>query len=223
MKTNHIYLTILLAILGSSTHAQPINWASLTAEQKHIINAQIGAEHGLVYELGYGHQLRLAGMTTILSAEYSAPSGSQLIDDFKAKTGVQVQMIEHRSFHLSAKVQGVFRRYQNGLSRMLNFGSDMSITGGYYRKQWFAAGEGGFDKAIVSHFKHSAAYKANYEGATNGWYEPSMGGNFYFGLGAGYAINKYDIYLKGGRMLGQDLKSRPTLPYYAYLGCNIRL
>ena len=38
---------------------------------------------------------------------------------------------------------------------LLNFGSDMSGIIGYYRAHFFVAGEAGFDKAIVTHFKHS--------------------------------------------------------------------
>ena len=32
----------------------------------------------------------------------------------------------------------------------------MGVTAGYYQRKWFVAGEAGFDKAIVTHFKHSA-------------------------------------------------------------------
>jgi hypothetical protein len=93
---------------------------------------------------------------------------------------------------------------------------------GYYRPKWFAAGEAGFDKAIVTDLKHTSAYKEQYPGVVDGWYEPSTGGNFYFGLQAGYSLKKHDIYIKAGKTLTEDFKSKPTIPFYAQLGYNFK-
>jgi hypothetical protein len=119
-------------------------------------------------------------------------------------------------------VLGIFRRFENGYARLLNFGADVSTTGGFYKKHWFAAGEIGFDKAIVTHFKHTDLYKANFPGVKDGWYEPSTGGNFYYGINGGYSFKKQDIYLKAGRLIQQDFKTSPMLPFYAELGLNFR-
>jgi hypothetical protein len=195
---------------------------SLQQSQKHIVNLHVAGEHGLVFGAGYGRQFSIAHLPVIVQAEYSQPAGNQLFDDFKTKLGGQVRVFKYRDIHVGLKVQGIYRRYQNDLSRMQNFGSDMSLTTGYHRKRWYSAIELGFDKAIVTHIKHAEAYRAQYDGAKDGWYEPSTGGNFYFGLQGGYTIKQYDIYLKGGRMETQDFKSAPTMPYYGQLGCNIR-
>ena len=105
---------------------------------------------------------------------------------------------------------------------MLNFGSDFSGIVGYYRTHWFVAGEVGFDKAIVTNFKHSELYKDQYPDVVDGWYEPATGGNFYYGLQAGFSFRKQDIYLRAGKILTQDYKTKPLIPYYGQLGCNIR-
>src|SRR5690606_28578105 len=98
------------------------------------------------------------------------------------KIGGHINWFEKNNFRANTKIQGVFRRYGNDFVRLLNFGSDMSATIGYYKPKWFAAGEFGFDKAIVTHFLHSDMYKNNFSEAIDGWYEPSTGGNFYYGL-----------------------------------------
>src|ERR1044072_8205021 len=179
-------LFVILTAISSTLNAQTINWMSLEKQQKHIVNVNAGVEHGLVFGAGYGRQLTVAGFPVIVDAEYSQPSGNQIFDDFKTKLGGHVRVVKYSNIQVSAKVQGIYRRYQNDLSRMQNFGSDMSVTAGYYRKRWFGSAEIGFDKAIVTHIRNSEAYLAQYDGAKDGWYEPSTGGNFYYGLQGGY-------------------------------------
>jgi hypothetical protein len=223
MNINKIHLLVLaLTAATGIANAQTVNWMSLQKDQKHIVNLHIAGEHGLVFGAGYGRQFSIAQLPVIVQAEYSQPAGNQIFDDFKTKLGAQVRVFKFNNIQVSAKAQGIYRRYQNDLSRLQNFGSDMSLTTGYYRRHWYAAGDIGFDKAIVTHIKHSEDYRAQYDGAKDGWYEPSTGGNFYFGIQGGYSIRHYDIYIKGGRLETQDLKSAPAMPYYGQLGCNIR-
>jgi hypothetical protein len=106
--------------------------------------------------------------------------------------------------------------------RLQNFGSDLSGIAGYYRRQWFISGEFGFDKAIVTHFKHAKAYKDQFPEVVDGWYEPATGGNVYYGLQAGVSFKKHDVYVRAGKMLSQDFKTQPLLPLYGQLGYNIK-
>lgn len=90
---------------------------------------------------------------------------------------------------------------------------------------WFIAGEAGFDKAIVTHFKHfkhSESYKAVYPGVKDGWYEPASGGNFVYGLKGGFSGKNTDFYLQGGRIISQDLQTKPVLPVYIQLGLILK-
>jgi hypothetical protein len=192
-------------------------------ESRHILNVNAGAEHGLVYGLGYGYRIRNSWFPIIANVEYSMPSGHSLMDDFKTKIGVQIRWVEYYNLQFSTKIHGVFRRYENDYVRLLNFGSDFSAVLGYYKAKWFVAAEFGFDKAIITHFKHSQFYKDQYAGVINGWYEPTTGGNFYSGLQAGYSFGKNDIYLRLGKMERQDLKDKPMLPFYFQLGYNVNL
>ena len=205
-----------------SVNAQTINWASLKEENKHIVNASFGLEYGVIYGLGYGYQIKTRLFPIVVNIEYSFPSGNKIFDDFKTKIGGQIRWIEYHGFQFSTKIHGVFRRYENDFVRLVNFGSDMSGIIGYYRPKLFVAGEVGFDKAIVTHFKHSKAYKDQYPGVVDGWYEPATGGNFYYGLQAGFSFRKQDIYLRAGKILTQDFKTTPMVPIYGQLGYNIK-
>lgn len=206
----------------SSAKTQTVNWASLNEDNKNIINANVGMDYGVVYGLGYGHQFKTRLFPIVVNIDYSFPSGKNLTDDFKTKFGVQIRWVEYKNFHFSTKINGVFRRTENSFVRLVNFGSDFTGVVGYYRPKWFVAGEVGFDKAIVTQFKHSKMYKDQFPGVKSGWYEPSTGGNFYYGLQTGYSFKKLDITLKLGKILTQDFKTTPVLPFYGQIGVNQR-
>jgi hypothetical protein len=216
-----IIITVFFYIPATS-FSQTLNWASLKKNQKNIININAGVEHGVTIGAGYGYQLR-SGLPIVLNAEYSFPGGEKLFDDFKIKIGGQIQFYETGNFKVSAKFYGMFRRYESDFARLLNFGTDLSVVAGYYKSKWFIACEAGFDKAIVTHFKHKDSYKAIYPMVNNGWYEPATGGNFYYGLQTGYSFRETDIYLKAGKIITQDFQTRPLVPFYLQLGFNWKI
>ena len=120
------------------------------------------------------------------------------------------------------KAQGVFRRFENNELRLANFGSDMSGVLGYYRPHWFVAAEFGFDKAIVTHFKHSKMLREWYPEIVDGWYERATGGTYNYGLQAGVSFKRSDITVRAGKTIEQDLKTKPIIPFYFQLGYNVK-
>ena len=221
MKKIKYIFSIVVLFVAFASNAQTFNWSSLKKDQKHILNLNVNSEYGVTYGVGYNYHLR-SKLPIILNSEYSFPSGKNITDDFKTKIGGQVDLFQVGDFHFTAKLQGIFRKYENDYARLLNFGSDLSGTVGYYKKGWFVAGEIGFDKAIVTHFKHSDLYKSNYPGVRDGWYEPSTGGNLYYGIQGGLSGRKFDVYLNAGKLTEQDFKTSPILPFYAQVGVNIK-
>lgn len=222
MKAIKSYMiTVILMVSGYLSMAQTVNWRAMPDLKKNIIGISLGLDHSVSYGLSYGRSVTVAKLPALITAEFLIPSGEEKLDDFKSKAGGQIRLINYRSFQFSARVQGVFRRYQNDFVRMLNFGSDFAGTAGLYQKRWFIAAESGFDKAIVTHFKHSALYRAKYGNVVDGWYEPSTGGNFYYGIQTGFNFTSHSIYLKAGNVRSQDFKTKPLLPYYGQVGYTI--
>ena len=182
----------------------------------------LGLEYGAIFGIGYGYQINNKLFPMIANVEYSFPSGEDIFDDMKTKVGVQMSLLEFHHFQFSTRLHGVIRRYENDNVRLVNFGSDLAGVIGYYRSKWFVAGEVGFDKAIITHFKHSETYMEQYPGVANGWFGPTTGGNFYYGLQAGYSFGQSDLYVRTGRLLTQDFKTTPTVPLYGQLGYNVK-
>lgn len=218
-----IIIIAIFLFCQNKMYSQVINWGNIAVKNKHLLHVDIGAEYGAIVGVGYHHLIPIKRFPLWLGGELSMLSGSQLTDDFKVRLGAQIKIFELNHFQFSARFQGIARRYHNQSVTLFNFGSDLAGTIGYYRKQWFFGVEAGFDKAIVTHFKHSDWYKQNiYDNVQDGWYEPATGGNFYYGVQGGISFKKIDITLKAGKVLQQDFKSRPLLPFYGQVGLNFR-
>ena len=226
MKTFSIKASILFVVLfliQKEMVAQVINWASVSTKDKQLLHVNAGVEYGLTAGLGYHHLIPIKNFPFWVGGEMSTPGGNKPIDDFKLKVGGQFRIAAFYHFQIAARVQGIARRYQNQSVTIFNFGSDVAGTVGYYRERWFIGAEAGFDKAIVTHFNHSDWYRKNiYDQARDGWYEPATGGNFYYALLGGYSMKKVDFTLKAGKLLQQDFKTQPMLPFYGQLGVNFR-
>ncbi|GIZ07755.1 hypothetical protein [Flavobacterium sp. UMI-01] len=220
MKNFRLKSTLILIFLFIVSNAQVINWGNI--EQNNTISTGIGLEYGSIYSFGYGHKIDNGKSPIILNTEIAIPFGEKKIDDFKTKVGGIIRILKFKNLNIGLKINGVFRVYNNDFVRILNFGSDFSTTIGYYKPKWFIATEFGFDKAIVSNFTHSALYKSNFTDVKDGWYEPSTGGNFYYGIQSGYSFKKHDITFKVGKIFAQDFKTPPLIPYYLQLGYAIR-
>jgi len=226
MKTFTIKSLITIAAISffqTKIFAQVINWENSSKQNKHLIHVNAGAEYGATAGLGYHHLIPIKKFPLWIGGELSLPAGNELTDDIKVRLGAQIKIAAFSHFQFSARIQGIALRYQNQSVTLFNFGSDFAGTMGYYKKHWFLGTEVGFDKAIVTHFKHSDWYKEYiYDNVQDGWYEPATAGNFYYGLQGGYSMKKIDFTLKAGKLLQQDFKSQPLLPFYGQLGVNFR-
>ena len=212
MKTCILSAIVLLG-LAASAPAQTINWQAFQPGQKHLAYLQAGWDYGLTMGLGYGQKFNL-GLPVLANLEYSFPAGEHLFDDFKVRLGGQVEVLHSGSFAATAKVYSPFRRYENSQVRFVSFGGEFSAVAGFYRPKWFVAGEFGFDKAIATHIQHKPAGRENYPGAQDGWYVPT-GGNFCYGLQAGFSFRRSDITVKAGRLATQDWNTTPLIPLFA--------
>jgi len=223
MKTIIALIVFLFSLLTSHiSQAQTINWESLQKDQKHILNVNAGWDYSFVYGLSYGYHLKTK-MPIILESSISFASGEVIFDDFKTKIGGQINVYQIKNFRFNASLHGIYRKYGNPLVTLQNFGADAGIVIGYYKPKCFISGEFGFDKAIVTHFKHSNIYREVYPDVKNGWFEPATGGNFNFGIQSGYSFNKNDLTIRLGKVMNEDFKSTPLIPFYVQLGYNYKL
>src|SRR5215207_338518 len=200
-QINQLILTAVLSCLFTNSFSQTINWNNLQPAQKHIVNLNVGFDDAAVVGIGYGYKLSTK-MPLVLDLEYSRPFGEKALDDWKTKIGAQWNLVRANHFFAAVKAHGVIRRFENDLARMVNFGSEFSATAGLYKSGWFAATELRFDKAIITHLRHTDRMKGYNPGLQTGWYLPT-GGNFFYGLQGGFSFKQNDVYGKAGRKISQ--------------------
>ncbi|MCH5717579.1 hypothetical protein [Niabella hibiscisoli] len=210
-------LYVCVYLITNTLSAQTINWAN--PQKGHVVNANIGANYGIIYRVGYGYKTvgRLPLMATL---SFSVPSGDQLFDDFATHYGLEMVFLKWRHIRGTAAIQGIYRRFRNDLVTAKNFGAGLSVSLGVYKLRWFAAAETGFDKAIITHFQHSDVYEEEFPLVKNGWYNPATGGNFNYGLRTGLSFKNNELTLRLGSIVNEDFKSKPMLPFYLQLGFN---
>lgn len=223
MKLHYLFVLFLLIQGATPVQSQTVNWERLEKAPVHVINLNAGLQHGIIYGMDYSYYNKTS-IPLMVHVFISIPSGKKLADDFKIQPGIQIQCLKYKDFRLTTRIDGIIRRrHETTTVTLVNMGADVSACVGYYRSGWFIAAETGLDKAIATHFKHSKEYCDNYPGVQDGWYKPFTGGNFYYGLQTGISFGKQDIYLKAGKMIAQDFKSKLQVPFYGQVGYSIRL
>lgn len=217
-----IVLLWALNLLPHGASAQALNWRA-PDDFKHIVNANFGLDFGVNYGLAYGYKLRTK-LPVVLTANFSMPAGATVLDDYKAKIGVQFCLLKKASFVGSVSVFGLYRNHKTELLNLRNLGSALQGSFGYYKQGWFVATEFGFDRAMATHFKHSQKFKEEiYADVVDGWYTSGTGGNVNYGLQGGRSFEKVDLTINLGKVVAQDFKTLPLLPFYLNVGVNYRL
>ncbi len=220
MKSIVKVLLVAMA-LAEAGYSQNINWRSLSENRRNVVQLNFGYDFGVTAQLGYSRSFTLI-RPVIVGLDYSLPMGDVLLDDFKARIGGQMEIVQIGGFSATIKVFSNFRRHQTNMVRIVSFGSDFAVLTGYYRPTWYAAGEFGFDKAVATNLKNSDIMKANFPAIRDGWYVPT-GGHFYYGIQAGKTIGEsLDLSLRLGATEAQFNDENAVLPYYAQLGLGVR-
>ena len=218
---NCVKVIVVAMALAGVGYSQNINWRLLREDRPNVLQLNFGYDYGVTAQLGYSRAFTLI-RPVVVGLDFSVPMGDVLLDDFKARIGGQVEIVQAGSFSATVKIVSNFRRYKTQMVRIVSFGSDFAAVVGYYKSTWYAAGEFGFDKAVTSYFKHSDIMRAYYPTIRDGWYVPT-GGNFYYGIQGGKAIGEsLELTLRMGATRAQENDEDAVLPYYAQLGLGVK-
>jgi hypothetical protein len=219
-RTSSITLGVLLvsALLARQAAAQ-WNVARFGTDRTRVYTT-FGLDPALVTALGIGRVIPLMGHDFQLAGEIGVVAARFDTRDFRARLGVQTSLLRAGSLHLTGSATFITRGTENAIYRGLNFGSDFTGTLGVYRHGWFAAGEFGFDKAIITHVTHSDWYRRYfYPDAKDGWYLTG-GGTFHYGLTAGLALGKAEAVGRVGWLRTENFGTMLP-PMYASLGLGV--
>lgn len=210
-----ILSSLLVALLTQNAGAQ-WNVARFETVQNRAYTS-FGLDPAWVPAVGYGRVVRLYGHNFHFAGDVGVVAAQMDTDDFRARLGVQTSLVKWRSLHLTGNATFITRGTENSIYQGLNFGADITGTLGLYRQGWFASGEFGFDKAIITHVTHSDWYRTYYYAdAKDGWYLTG-GGTFQYGLAGGISLGRTEFVGRFGWLQTEEFNDLVP-PMYASVG-----
>lgn len=210
---------VLAAATGAS--AQELNLATTRVDRPSIVAARAGVDHALLGEVGYRHVLAWNGRQLFVGGDVAIPWGEADVSDYRLRATVGMPFGGER-WKLAGWVSPTLRGTENSVSEMAALGVDLRLTGGYYARRWFVAGEAGLDWVATTHIAFNDAYRTQvYADAKDGWYG-TPGGTVYTGLHAGLSFSSFDVILRVGHPRTTALDPQ-TMPFYVTLGVNVSL
>jgi hypothetical protein len=219
IRISNIVLAVLLSALVSQTAAAQSNVARFGIDRDRV-HVTFGLDPALVTSVGYGHVIRVFDHDLLFVGDYGVAAARMDTRDFRVRVGTQTSLVRWGSLHLTGSATFITRGTENSIYHGLNFGSDFTGTFGTYRQGWFAAGEFGFDKAIVTHLTHTDWYRTYfYPDAKDGWYIDA-GGTFHYGLAGGVSFGRTDLIGRFGWRRTEDFNELMP-PIYVSAGMEL--
>jgi hypothetical protein len=209
---------LVLIVLGAGQRDVAAQWNLARLQPGDAqLHLSMALDPAVITSLGYGRMTSLLGSTAQFGLEAGVVAGDADLRDYRVRLGGSVQLVHRGAFRVAASAAFLTRGTTNTVFRAINFGSDLGVTAGVYHGGWFMAGEVGFDKAIITHLKHTQAYRDQYyEDAKDGWYL-NNGGTGRVGIMAGRSIGGAELLLRAGVARTQGGETL-TAPGYLTLG-----
>ncbi|RIW13340.1 hypothetical protein D0X99_16315 [Algoriphagus lacus] len=218
-KVKYCFLTgLIILIISFSGNAQNYNWAKLDSVNN-LARIYTGLDHSFAFGLHYGRILNGKKVIWAPFADVSFPSGDPVGDDYNFKIGTLARLFQFEDWKFSFNVSIVNRQNSNPFVKMQSLGSESGFQFGYYKLKWYANLNFSVGSSIVTNFQHTEAYKGNFSGAKDGWYENASNSQL-FSVNTGYSLRKMDATLSLGLLRTEEFKSSPSLPYYIKIGLN---
>jgi hypothetical protein len=212
-------LGIASTLLVASTVSAQWNVARFATERNRVYTT-FGVDPAFVGSVGYGRVVPVFSHDIQLTGDVGIATARADVRDFRARVGLQSSLLRWRSLNLTGSATFITRGTDNVIYTGLNFGADIAGTAGIYRPRWFAVGEYGFDKAVITHVHHSAYYRSTfYPDAKDGWYLDA-GGTYHYGGAVGVTIAKTELVARAGWMKTENYKSLMP-PMYVSVGVGV--
>lgn len=220
MKTTSMAaLGLLLSMFAASDAAAQWNVARFDAEPNRVYTS-FGLDPALVTTAGYSRVMALAGHRFQLSGDAGVGAVKMDARDFRVRFEVFTTLVRWRSLYLNGSATSITRGTENSIYRGIDFGADFTAHAGVYRSRWFAAGEFGKDKAVITHVTQSDWYRqVFYPEAKDGWYLDA-GGTYHYGIAGGITAGRTELVARVGFLRTEDFNDL-TPPGYAGLGVGV--
>jgi hypothetical protein len=213
-----IMVIALSALVAGDALAQ-WNVARFETDRNRVYTT-FGLDPAFINAVGYGRVISVFDHDFQLTGDAGLVTASMDKNDFRARLSTQTSLLRWGSVNLAGSATFITRGTENSIYRGFNFGADLTGALGYYRPRWFAAGEFGLDKAIITHVTLSDWYRTNfYPDAKNGWYLDA-GGTYHMGVAAGVTVRRTELVGRFGWLRTEDF-NQMLPPLYGTIGLGL--
>ena len=221
MNRTVMVASVVLALAPATrASAQELNFATTSSARPSIVEVRTGMDHAFLGEVGYRRVLAWRERQLFVGGDVAMPWARADLGDYRLRATVGLPLgTEH--WKVAGWLSPTLRGTENAASEMTALGVDSRLTGGYYARRWFLAGEVGFDWLAATHITFSDAYRTMYSDAKDGWYG-TPGGTAYTGLHAGVSFSSFDLVVRAGHPRTTALEEQ-TVPFYLTVGVNVAL
>lgn len=219
-RISSITLGAVLSAAAASDAAAQWNVARFGADQNRVYTT-FGLDPAFVSSVGYGRVVPVKGRNFQLTGDLGVVTASMDVRDFRARVGAQGSLASWGSVYLTGSATAIARGTENSIYQGFSWGADLTGGLGVYRPRWFAAGEFGKDKSIITHVTHSDWYREHvYKDAKDGWYLDA-GGTWHYGVSSGLSFGRTEVSGRLGWLRTEDFNDLMP-PMYASLGLGFK-
>ena len=101
-----VLIIVCLLVASKLAKSQNMNWALMNDSLNQSVEATLSLDYGITYGVGYNHVFNTM-FPLALHGDVSIPSGENLLDDYKIKTGAVLRLTQIGDVYVDAGLMGI--------------------------------------------------------------------------------------------------------------------
>lgn len=210
-----------LALLSASSRVADAQWslaAPVIGETRVYLAA--GVEQAAIATLGASRVVPALRRPLLVRLDASVAVGAADAADHRVRLGGELPLVSRGAARVTVGLAAVQRATSNTIFHALSVGADVQATAGVHARFGFVALESGIEQAVVTRFRFTERYRANYPLARDGWYATTAA-TARAGVALGLTTGRYELHARTGLVRAPGGESLIP-PAYLTLGAGRR-
>ena len=185
------------------------------------LNFEFDPTSSIVAGYARSFEIKVINRNLTLTGDITLPIFLLDLKHYRVTIGSRIAFFNSERWNILNRFSIINKGTDNPVYSGNLFSIEDGFIGGYFSNKWYAAGEFGYEKFLLTHIKHTDWYRDYvHTNAKDGWYS-STGGNFSFGLQGGYLFRDIiELTLRLGMYKTEAFNDPAGVPFYTNIGVN---